>query len=244
MAAQRARRLLMAPFERMFVALGVQLERRRAAIARASQPRFATAAPGLVLQPPYEVRHADKMHVGHDVRIGPRSVLKVTTSYPGSWLQHPDGEHVVQSFDPYLEIGDRVTATANLHVVVYDRVTIEDDVLIASNVYISDGGHALARGDRPYKYQGIAGVAPIVIGRGSWIGQNAVILPGVTIGAYAVIGANAVVTRDVPAGAVAVGAPARVVRRWDAERDEWSRCETGPGDAETHERATITTGTT
>jgi len=223
MAAFRARRLFTSLLDRVLVALGAQLERRRAAIARASQPRFATDAPGLVLQPPYEVRHTDKMYLGRDVRIGPHSVLKATTTYPGSWMQHPSGEHVVQGFDPRLDIGDRVSATSSLHIVVYDRITIEDDVLIASNVYISDGGHALTRGDRPYKYQGIAGVAPIVVGRGSWIGQNAVIMPGVTIGAYAVVGANAVVTRDVPGGAVVVGAPAHVVRRWDADGVTWRR---------------------
>ena len=231
MAAHRARHLITSPLDRVLVALGAQLERRRSAIARASQPRFATAAPGLVVQPPHEVRNADRIRVGCDVRIGPRSVLKVTMSYPGSWMQHPDGEHVVQSFDPRLEIGARVTAMSDLSIVVYDRVTIEDDVLIASNVYVSDGGHALTHGDQAYMYQGIAGVAPIVIGRGSWIGQNAVILPGVTIGACSVIGANAVVKRDVPAGAVVVGAPARVVRRWDAERCVWLRPDSDGGNA-------------
>lgn len=231
MAAQWALRIIKSPLDRILIALGVQLERRRSSIARAAQPRFATTAPGLVLQPPYEVRNSERMHVGRDVRIGPHSVLKATTSYPGSWMQHPDGDHVAQSFDPRIEIGDRVTATSSLQIVAYDRVTIEADVLIASNVYISDGGHALTRGDQPYKYQGIAGVAPIVIRRGSWIGQNAVILPGVTIGACAVIGANAVVTRDVPAGAVAVGAPARVVRRWDAGRGEWSKSASDDGQA-------------
>jgi len=222
MAVHRARRLITGPLDWVLVTLGAQLERRRSAISRRSQPRFASAGPGFVLQPPYEVRHPDRMRIGRDVRIGPHSVLKVTTEYPGSWMQHPAGEHIEQSFDPRLEIGDRVSATASLHVVVYDRVTIEDDVLIASNVYISDGGHATTRGDRPYKYQGISGVAPIVIGYGSWIGQNAVILPGVTVGACSVIGANAVVARDVPAGAVVVGAPARVVRLWDAGRDMWT----------------------
>ena len=41
-------------------------------------------------------------------------------------------------------------------------------------------------------------VQPITIGKHVWIGQNAMVLKGVTIGDGAVIAAGAVVTKDVP----------------------------------------------
>ena len=41
--------------------------------------------------------------------------------------------------------------------------------------------------------------------KGSSIGANATILPGVTIGEGAVIGAGAIVTKDVPAGYIVKG---------------------------------------
>ncbi len=227
------RRVPKSLLDRLAIAIGVRLQRRHGAISRASLPRFATAAPGLVLQLPCELRHPERIHLGRDVKIGPNSVLKLITVYPRAWMRHPDGDHVEQTFDPQLHIGDRVTASSALHLIVYDHVSIEDDVLLAGNVYISDGSHAIVRGDRPYKYQGIERVAPVRVGRGAWLGQNVVVLPGVTIGAYAVVGANAVVTRDVPAGSVAVGTPARVVRRWDAESETWVRPAAEPhhGDA-------------
>ncbi len=57
-----------------------------------------------------------------------------------------------------------------------------------------------------------------VIGNDVWIGQNAVILPGVHVGNGAIIGANAVVSRDVPAYTVVAGNPARAIRkRFDDE---------------------------
>ncbi len=57
-----------------------------------------------------------------------------------------------------------------------------------------------------------------VIGNDVWIGQNAVILPGVHIGDGAIIGASSVVGHDVEPYTIVVGNPARPVRkRFDDE---------------------------
>lgn len=57
-----------------------------------------------------------------------------------------------------------------------------------------------------------------VIGNDVWIGQNAVILPGVRVGDGAIIGANSVVGKDVAPYTIVVGNPARPVRkRFDGE---------------------------
>lgn len=57
-----------------------------------------------------------------------------------------------------------------------------------------------------------------VVGNDVWIGQNAVILPGVHIGDGAIIGANCVVGRDVAPYAIVIGNPARDLRkRFDDE---------------------------
>ena len=57
-----------------------------------------------------------------------------------------------------------------------------------------------------------------VIGNDVWIGQNAVILPGVHVGDGAVIGANSVVGSDVAPYTIVIGNPAKVLRkRFDDE---------------------------
>ncbi|MBQ6165421.1 MAG: CatB-related O-acetyltransferase [Clostridia bacterium] len=57
-----------------------------------------------------------------------------------------------------------------------------------------------------------------VIGNDVWIGQNAVILPGVHIGDGAIVGANSVVGSDVDAYTIVAGNPARTLRkRFDDE---------------------------
>ena len=57
-----------------------------------------------------------------------------------------------------------------------------------------------------------------VIGNDVWIGQNAVILPGVQIGDGAIIGASSVVGSDVAPYTIVAGNPARALRkRFDDE---------------------------
>ena len=57
-----------------------------------------------------------------------------------------------------------------------------------------------------------------VIGNDVWIGQNAVVLPGVHIGDGAIIGANSVVGSDVDPYTIVVGNPAKPLRkRFDDE---------------------------
>lgn len=53
---------------------------------------------------------------------------------------------------------------------------------------------------------------PIRVGRNTWIGANAVILPSVSIGDSAVVGAGAVVTKDVLNNTIVAGNPARVIK--------------------------------
>ena len=65
--------------------------------------------------------------------------------------------------------------------------------------------------DMPYK-------GDTVIGNDVWIGQNAVILPGVHIGDGAIIGAESVVGSDVPPYTIVAGDPAKKIRqRFDDE---------------------------
>ena len=63
----------------------------------------------------------------------------------------------------------------------------------------------------------------ITIEDGAWIGNNVIILPGVTIGRKSIIGAGSVVTRSIPPYCIAAGSPAKVIRRFNHERNEWVR---------------------
>lgn len=99
-------------------------------------------------------------------------------------------------------VGDRVTVKNN--VMIWDAVTVEDDVFLGPNAVLTNVR-------RPRAFLRPAGFDSTLIRRGATIGANATIVCGVTIGEYAFLGAGAVVSRDIPAHALVVGNPGRRV---------------------------------
>ena len=165
---------------------------------------FASFGRRTVLQRPIRLQGERWISIGADVFVGASSWLQV--------LEGADGPG-------RLEIGDGCDLTGNCVLSAAASVRLGRHVLLARNVYVSDHTHAHHDISRPVMHQGVTNVAPVEICDGAWLGQNAVVCPGVRIGRGAVIGANSVVLDDVPDYAVAVGAPARVVRRLDRSPD-------------------------
>lgn len=106
-------------------------------------------------------------------------------------------------------IGENFFANVNLTIIDDTRVTIGDNVLIGANVCLCTTGHPI---DPPLRVSGKLYAFPVEIGDGVWIGNGAIVNPGIRIGRNAVIGAGSVVTKDVPADVIAVGNPCRVLR--------------------------------
>lgn len=125
-------------------------------------------------------------------------------------------EYQGDKFFPIIQIGNNVNMNTDCHIGCIDRVTIGNNVLMASRIYISDHSHgeitkeslALAPVQRQLFSKG-----PVTIGDNVWIGEGVCIMPGVTVGENAIIGANAVVTKDVPKNAVVAGNPARIIKQ-------------------------------
>ncbi len=212
-------------WKRIFRAAAVPLVRRLNAFTRSiveqDLPRFGNQPRNLRIELPRRVFEPQCMLIGDDVCIGPNSLLVAQTHYPTDVMRHPYIEQPLQRFEPRIVIGNRVVATGGLTLSAMRDITIEDDVMFAANVLVADGSHGYANANEPYKYQRMFRIAPVRIKRGCWIGQNAVIQPGVTIGELSIIGANSVVTHDIPPRSIAIGAPARVVKRWDAATQSW-----------------------
>jgi carbonic anhydrase/acetyltransferase-like protein (isoleucine patch superfamily) len=159
---------------------------------------FAHFGKRTVLWPPIRLSGEKRIAVGDGVFVG-----------AGSWLQAlPDeGNQSVA-----ITIGSGTSMAGACVISAVRQVVLEESVLLARNVYISDHIHKYGLIGQPVLAQGLDKVRPVWIKRGAWLGQNVVVCPGVTIGGGSVVGANSVVTESIPDFCVAVGAPARVVK--------------------------------
>jgi acetyltransferase-like isoleucine patch superfamily enzyme len=125
-----------------------------------------------------------------------------------------------------ISIGKDVQINDYVHIGAVGSITIGDNVLMASKIYISDHNHGSYDeliSDHPMSVpiDRKAICKPVVIGNNVWLGESVCVLPGVTIGEGCVIGALSVVTKSVPPYSIAVGSPAKVVKVFDFEINRW-----------------------
>jgi len=127
-----------------------------------------------------------------------------------------------------LQIGDFVTIGHFNHIYATKKVIIHSNVLTADKVYISDNNHEFCNPFIPIKQQGVRQEPPCIIGEGTWIGENAVII-ACSIGKNCVVGANTVlIKKQVPDYSIVVGNPARIVKRYDIEYKKWFKVDDLP----------------
>lgn len=109
-----------------------------------------------------------------------------------------------------ITIGDNSGIGVRAH--LSGNITIGRDVMIGKDVIIMTVNHKFDRTDIPMNQQGFQKEEPVVIADDVWVGDRAVILPGVHVGTGVIIGAGAVVAKDVPDWAVVVGNPMRIIK--------------------------------
>ena len=154
------------------------------------------------------VKKGDHIYIGKDFFIGKDFLLGV---YP------------INGIYGRLSIGNNVVAQERVRISAALSVTIGNDVLMASDILITDNNHGMdISSDKSFMLQEIS-ASPVVIGDGSWLGEKCTILPGSIIGEKCIIGANSVVSGKIPSFTIAVGIPAKPIKRWNFEVNKWEK---------------------
>ena len=108
-----------------------------------------------------------------------------------------------------VSIGDHTRI--GLHNTIIGPVVIGSHVNLAQGITITALNHIFSDPQKRIDEQGVS-TDQVIIEDDTWIGANAVILPGVTIGRHSVIAAGAVVTKDIPPHSLAAGIPAKIIK--------------------------------
>lgn len=127
-----------------------------------------------------------------------------------------------EHFTPCLQIGDYTTIQQRVHITCAEKVVIGAHVAILPDVLITDINHPYTDISTPPSKCRLEH-KPVSIGDETIIGMGARILPGVNIGKHCCIGTNAVVTKNIPDYCVAVGNPAKVIKKYDFDKERWEK---------------------
>jgi acetyltransferase-like isoleucine patch superfamily enzyme len=128
---------------------------------------------------------------------------------PKVWLAVPSGENVG---GPRITIGSGCAIGRRSTISAINEILLENDVLIAPSVLITDHGDGSSEGGR------------IVIEQNCWLGFGAAIVcehGEIRLGRNSIVGANAVVTQSFPPYSIVVGNPARMVKMFDVQTGAW-----------------------
>ncbi|MCF7858720.1 MAG: N-acetyltransferase [Candidatus Cloacimonetes bacterium] len=131
---------------------------------------------------------ADLATIRENVRIGDLNII---------------GRNV--AVENYVTIGDRCKLETNCYITAYSK--IEDYCFIAPCVATSNDNYMGRDKERFKHFKGIT------MKRGSRIGINSTILPGIIIQEDAMVAAGSLVTKDVPSREVWQGSPAKAIRK-------------------------------
>lgn len=170
-----------------------------------------------LLRLPIDIRNARNIDFGIQLTTGPYCRIEA----------HPlKGK----SRTKLLTFGKNVQINDFVHIVATESVSIGNNVLMASKIFISDSNHGdysgvIQSSPDQSPAERVLTSKPVVIEDNVWLGEFVTVLQGVTIGKGSIIGAMSVVSRDVPPFSIAVGSPARVIKKFDFETKRWKKHE-------------------
>lgn len=157
------------------------------------------------------IKHTKYLNVGKNVTICDNARFLFVDEYKGG------------NYNPVTTIGDNVFITYNFTLMAAAPITICDNVLIASNVVITSENHGMDPNySESYSETPLEG-APVKIGKGCWLGEKVMIMPGVTLGERCIIAAGAVVTKSFPPYSLVGGVPAKLIKKYNQSTNQWER---------------------
>lgn len=163
---------------------------------------------------PCEVKNPQYMIIGNHSGFQKNCIVECWDKW--SYYDCGKKKSLIQEFKPQITIGNYCNIGEYTHITCCNRITIGNGLLTGRFVLISDNNHGntnvFEELDIIPASRNLHSKGPITIGNNVWIGDRAIILPGVTIGDNVIVAANTVVTKDIPSNAIVGGSPCRIIK--------------------------------
>lgn len=131
----------------------------------------------------------------------------------GVWIQRTHG------LLGTIKIGDRVLLARNVAIDYSGEVVIEDDVWLSEGAQVHSHIHTL-NATRLKRVKGNIVPTKIILRKGCWIGNHAIVLPQAKeVGENSIVAAGAVVSKPVPPNVVVAGNPAKVIKHLNLDEE-------------------------
>lgn len=135
--------------------------------------------------------------------------------YPGIRMEAANGGSILINEDCSIAQNVHITADG-------ERLSIGSGTTILGNSFVTNLDHEYQEIDVPILKQN-RNVKTTIIGENCFIGMGACIQAGTILGKQCIVGANAVVRGVFPDYCVIVGVPARIVKRYNFEKNIWEK---------------------
>lgn len=155
---------------------------------------------------PVFIENFKRIFIGKRVRIFPSARIEVIDD------------------DSSIFFEDNISIGQNLHIISggSQELRIGKNTTFSANVFITNIDHKYDEIKKHLLEQPLVS-SKTQIGENCFIGYGVVIQAGTMLGKQCIVGANAVVRGHFPDYSVIVGVPARIVKRYDIEKQEWCK---------------------
>ena len=154
------------------------------------------------------------VHVLHwsDVSIGSDCILSQDV-----WINvnHSNNEFRSLEIGSYGFIGRRNFFSSG------KQIVLKDFCMTGCDCHFLGSDHNFQDPYSAYISTGTTKTNTIKVGVNCWLGAGVTIMGNVTVGYGSIIGTRSLVISDIPPFSIAVGSPARVIKRFDFQRNEW-----------------------
>ena len=175
------------------------------------KPVFNLIGAKTIIDTPLKIVNAQNIEIGDNVTIE-----KYATIYSV-------GEYGSKTYNGKIHIGNNVYINNNCNLTAANKISIDDNVVIAANVSFFDFNHKYSDINTPVKYSDLDILGELLISKNCWIGMNVVIVGNIELGENCIVGANSVVTKSFPKNTVIAGNPAKIIKKYDDTDKRWKK---------------------